>query len=170
MHQVSHISFRLSHPFPLHLNGRRKPVYRLNRAKSELIHLIFHPYLDSLHGRRIVRALWDYYKISGVVSDSLHAQKSAKSGAEHEGPGEAGFSMLKLREIARQRELFSSFESLTSSDEFYDDDEFWSDNEESKFGGPPAGGCCQHYLMELDMKCMYWNSLERIELGTLSSY
>ena len=27
---------------------------------------------DLLHGRRIARALWDYYKVSGIITDSCY--------------------------------------------------------------------------------------------------
>ena len=102
---------------------------------------------DSLHGRRIVRALWDYYKINGII-ESKYCQP--KKGGDQEGrfdgwffqckhffnkgcsripkffwhnvgPGEASFSMLKLRKLSQQRSLYDSIESLTSSD----DDSFW---------------------------------------------
>ena len=94
-----------------------------NNSKPSLNFLLNDAISDSLHGRRIVRALWDYYKVMGVINDSCYQLKSAVplSASEQEGPGEAGFSMLKLKDIARQRELYSSIESFTSSDEYYDD-------------------------------------------------
>ena len=88
-----------------------------------------------------MRALWDYYKINGII-ESKYCQ--LKKGGDQEGrfdgcflggcsksyqilliyyvgPGEASFSMLKLRKLSQQRSLYDSIESLTSSD----DDSFW---------------------------------------------
>ena len=74
-------------------------------------------FLDSLHGRRICRAFWDYYKVMNVIDDSCYQINALLPASETEGPGEAEFSMLRLKDIARQRELFSDMESETSSDE-----------------------------------------------------
>jgi len=62
---------------------------------------------DSLHGRRICRAFWDYYKVTGTIDDSIYLQTLNQLDSETQGPGEAEFSMLRLKDIARQRELFS---------------------------------------------------------------
>ena len=90
--------------------------------------------LDSLHGRRIVRALWDYYKVDGVIETHYELKRRVTpTGSEREGPGEAAFSMLKLKEIAKQRDIFSSMESFTSGDDESDgelgeeDDDYFSD-------------------------------------------
>ena len=34
--------------------------------------IIFTNFSDLLHGRRIARALWDYYKVSGIITDSCY--------------------------------------------------------------------------------------------------
>ena len=85
-----------------------------------------------MHGRKIMRALWDYYKVDGVITTEYELKrKITPQGSEREGPGEANFSMLKLKEIAKQRDMFSSIESFTSGDDDsdaesgdYDDDDF----------------------------------------------
>ena len=94
---------------------------------------LFHV-LDSLQGRKVVRALWDYYKVDGVIATQYELKRRVTpTGSEREGPGEASFSMLKLKEIAKQRELFSSLESFTSEADDSDsqiveeDDDYFSD-------------------------------------------
>ena len=98
---------------------------------------------DSLHGRRIVRALWDYYKVDGVISDTEYLLKRRVTPTEldREGPGEATFSMLKLKEVARQREIFSSMESFTSDGEESEselkegeEDDFSDDSDDYSYG------------------------------------
>ena len=81
-----------------------------------------------------MRALWDYYKVDGVISTEYELKRRiTPTGSDREGPGEAAFSMLKLKEIAKQRDMFSSIESFTSGDdesedEFDDeDDDYFSD-------------------------------------------
>ena len=70
-----------------------------------------------------MRALWDYYKVDGVIATEYELRrKVTPTGSEREGPGEAAFSMLKLKEIAKQRDMFSSIESFTSGDDESDDD------------------------------------------------
>ena len=59
-------------------------------------------FLDSLHGRRICRAFWDYYKVTGVIDDSCYKINALLPASEMEGPGEAEFSMLRLKDIERQ--------------------------------------------------------------------
>ena len=72
-----------------------------------------------------MRALWDYYKVFGVITTQYELKrKVTPTGSEREGPGEASFSMLKLQQIAKERDMFSSIESFTSGDEEDDDDEF----------------------------------------------
>ena len=72
---------------------------------------------DSLHGRRICRAFWDYYKVTGTIDDSIYLQTSNLPASEMGGPGEAEFSMLRLKDIERQRELFDDMESESSEEE-----------------------------------------------------
>ena len=72
-----------------------------------------------------MRALWDYYKVFGVITTQYELKrKVTPTGSEREGPGEASFSMLKLQQIAKERDMFSSIESFTSGDEEDDGDEF----------------------------------------------
>ena len=89
-----------------------------------------------------MRAFWDYYKVDGVIHESEYILKRriTPTGSEREGPGEAAFSMLKLKEIARQRELFSSLESFTSEEYDSDaergegEDDYLSDSDEYSYG------------------------------------
>ena len=82
-----------------------------------------------------MRALWDYYKVDGVIETTYELKRriTPPLGSEREGPGEAAFSMLKLKEIAKQRDMFSSIESFTSGDDESDDefddedDDYFSD-------------------------------------------
>ena len=84
--------------------------------------MTFLSFIDSLHGRRISRAFWDYYKVSGVIDDSCY-KVEALNASDSQGPGEAEFSMLRLKDIERQRELFDDMESESES-ETSEDDEF----------------------------------------------
>ena len=84
--------------------------------------LTFSDILDSLHGRRISRAFWDYYKVNGIIDDSCY-KLEALNASESQGPGEAEFSMLRLKDIDRQRELFDDMES-ESETTTTEDDEF----------------------------------------------
>ena len=96
--------------------------------------LFFFNFVDSLLGRKIMRAIWDYYKVDGVITTEYELQrKITPTGSEREGPGEAGFSMLKLKEIAKQRELFSSIESFTSGDDDTDEDDDDDDEDDDYF-------------------------------------
>ena len=58
-------------------------------------------FIDSLHGRRICRAFWDYYKVTGAIDDSIYLKTINQEASEIGGPGEAEFSMLRLKDIAR---------------------------------------------------------------------
>ena len=87
-----------------------------------------------------MRALWDYYKVDGVISTQYELKRRiTPTGSEREGPGEASFSMLKLKEIAKQRDLFSSMESFTSGDEESDgelgeeDDDYFSEGSDYSY-------------------------------------
>ena len=96
-----------------------------------------------------MRALWDYYKVDGVINTQYELKrKVTPTGSEREGPGEASFSMLKLQQIAKERDMFSSIESFTSGDDESDedldddDDDYFSDesysyktDEEEEEGG-----------------------------------
>lgn len=64
--------------------------------------------------------------MTGVIDDSCYQiDDITKPASEVEGPGEAGFSMLRLKDIARQRDLFSTIESFTDDEEtsYYSDTE-----------------------------------------------
>ena len=66
-------------------------------------------FIDSLHGRRICRAFWDYYKVTGVIDDSCYKINALLPASEMEGPGEAEFSMLRLKDIERQSLWMTKF-------------------------------------------------------------
>ena len=71
-----------------------------------------------------MRALWDYYKVDGVITTQYELKrKVTPTGSEREGPGEASFSMLKLQQIAKERDMFSSIESFTSEDDESDEED-----------------------------------------------
>lgn len=79
-----------------------------------------HPYTEedySLHGRRITRSFWDYYKVTGTIDDSCYQLNANLAASETQGPGEAEFSMLRLKDLDRQRELFDDMESESSEEE-----------------------------------------------------
>ena len=65
--------------------------------------------IDSLHGRGICRAFWDYYKVTGVIDDSCYKINALLPASEMEGPGEAEFSMLRLKDIERQSLWMTKF-------------------------------------------------------------
>ena len=46
-----------------------------------------------------MRALWDYYKVDGVINTQYELKrKVTPTGSEREGPGEASFSMQTSKE------------------------------------------------------------------------
>ena len=53
-----------------------------------------------LHGRRIARALWDYYKISNIIEDSCYVDPRTLT-ATGDATGDAGLSVLRLKELSR---------------------------------------------------------------------
>ncbi len=78
-----------------------------------------------MHGRRIIRSLWEYFKVTNVISRHI----GIKTAVSLSSPAclitselaDKGFSMLRLRHIAQQRDIFSSLESLTSQKEEEDE-------------------------------------------------
>jgi len=75
--------------------------------------------IDLMHGRRLCRSLWEYYKVQGIISESSFIPErilKMQQKQDQQLPSLAdGFSMLRLQSIAKQRDIFSSLESLTSS-------------------------------------------------------
>ncbi|XP_059091269.1 cytosolic carboxypeptidase 6-like [Tigriopus californicus] len=68
-----------------------------------------------IHGRRIMRSLWEYYKVTGVIKNNISAlELSGRTDACSESTKELGFSLIRLRNISEQRQIFSSLESLSS--------------------------------------------------------
>ena len=101
------------------------------KLRIEIFTEVLH-FTDSLEGRKIMRALWDYYKVDGVITTQYELKrKVTPTGSEREGPGEASFSMLKLQQIAKERDMFSSIESFTSGDE--EDDDEYDDEDDDYF-------------------------------------
>ena len=78
-------------------------------------------FADLLHGRRIARAIWDYYKTSGIITESCYVDPRTIAPEEEPG-GEAAFSVLKLRELSRNADLFESDYSSSGDDEDSDYD------------------------------------------------
>lgn len=74
---------------------------------------------DLMHGRRIMRSLWEYYKVTGVIKTNFSAlELSAKTDTSSETSKDLGFSLIRLRNISEQRQIFSSLESLSSNSSF----------------------------------------------------
>eukprot|EP00095_Tigriopus_kingsejongensis_P006800 snap_masked-scaffold1064_size65302-processed-gene-0.3 protein:Tk06800 transcript:snap_masked-scaffold1064_size65302-processed-gene-0.3-mRNA-1 annotation:"cytosolic carboxypeptidase 6" len=69
-----------------------------------------------MHGRRIMRSLWEYYKVTGVIKTDLTPMDlGPRSGAPTETSKDFGYSLIRLRNISEQKQIFSSLESLASS-------------------------------------------------------
>ena len=58
-----------------------------------------------------------------MIDDSCY-KIEALNASDSQGPGEAEFSMLRLKDIDRQRELFDDMESESESETSEDEDEF----------------------------------------------
>ncbi|XP_059093753.1 uncharacterized protein LOC131888832 [Tigriopus californicus] len=103
------------------------------------------PYTDDLYcrvGRNIARAFWDFYKILGYIPIELDddemmlnsgdrpktSNAAGISGASNGGGGGPGnvrsFNLLRLREIANQRNMTArTFEDHKDNNDFSDDDD-----------------------------------------------
>ncbi len=79
--------------------------------------------------------------------------------SEVEGPGEAGFSVLRLKDIARQRELFSSLES------FSDESNGTSDELDTSDTLDQSGRYRWHYSFNLSLYLSFSKHAEKPELG-----
>ena len=53
-----------------------------------------------LHGRRIARALWDYYKVSNIIEESCYVDPRTLTATGTEG-ADAGLSVMRLKELSR---------------------------------------------------------------------
>uniref|UniRef100_A0A0K2U9W4 Uncharacterized protein n=1 Tax=Lepeophtheirus salmonis TaxID=72036 RepID=A0A0K2U9W4_LEPSM len=68
-----------------------------------------------MHGRRLARALWDNFKVNGIIQSSWNPYGVTKSLTDFQDL-QTGFSMLRLQELSKQREMYSSLESFSSND------------------------------------------------------
>ena len=66
---------------------------------------------DLLHGRRIARALWDYYKVSNIIEESCYVDPRTLTATGTEG-ADAGLSVMRLKELSRL--VILDFKSKTS--------------------------------------------------------
>ena len=80
-----------------------------------------------MHGRRIIRSLWEYFKVTNVIANNLFTKMPSLMAAATE-VKEKGFSMIRLQHIAQQRDIFSSLESLNSQPEDENDTEANNEN------------------------------------------
>ena len=83
-----------------------------------------------MHGRRISRTLWEYFKVTNVIPPSPTSfnlfganvgQLLAQDGSLISGK-ESAFSMLRLKNISKQKDIFSSLESLGEEQDGNDSD------------------------------------------------
>ncbi len=57
-----------------------------------------------MHGRRICRTLWEYYKVTGAIESKFDPKQELEPTPQpqQQAGDAAGFSMLRLRNIAKQ--------------------------------------------------------------------
>jgi hypothetical protein len=74
---------------------------------------------DLMHGRRICRSFWEYFKVTHVIPEAPVVYNPFAANAPPFAPTgdgmnnkESSFSMIRLRTIAEQKDIYSSLESL----------------------------------------------------------